>query len=304
MPSCADHARVGLCNTARANLGYVADTIQLADRRPSSGGAEMQMIDRIPEVGVFIGLAAIFAFTFWGGSVFGQRSRPRDDTVAEKRADTSGVALGGMLTLTGFLLAFTFSSAGSQFDSRRQLVIDEANAVGATFQGTDLLVEPHRSELRGLLVEYAELRATIDDFEGSSSEFDDFIGRSELLLDQMVVEVNAAANLDPTPVVAGVVGSLNTMIDIHGVRADLRWNRTPPMVFVTLVFLASMGIFLLGYRRELHDSLALVSAGLLVATYVTVFTMMIDLDRHTRGIFSVSQRPMIDLRDSLLSLTT
>lgn len=89
----------------------------------------MQLIDRVLTAVVLVGLLVIFACMFWGGFTFGQRRRAQDDTAAEKQADASGAALGAMLTLTGFLLAFTFALAGSHFDSRRQLVIDEANAV-------------------------------------------------------------------------------------------------------------------------------------------------------------------------------
>jgi len=57
-------------------------------------------------------------------------------------------------------------------------------------------------------------------------------------------------------------------------------------------------------RRGLRDNSAPLSAGWLVVTNATVLAMVIDLDRHTRGIYSVNQQPMIELRDSLLALMT
>ncbi len=41
--------------------------------------------------------------------------------------------VGAILGLAGFLLAFTYSIAGSQFDSRRLLMIQDANAIGTAF---------------------------------------------------------------------------------------------------------------------------------------------------------------------------
>ena len=89
------------------------------------------------------------------------------------------------------------------------------------------------------------------------------------------------------------------MIDINNTRTDLRWNRIPPMVFLALAFLSILAMILVGYIRGLIDRVSPLSILILVITYVTVFTLVIDLDRHTDGMFSVNQQPMIELRDSL-----
>ena len=257
------------------------------------------LLDAIPDWAVFVGLLFIFLGSVWVGFRFGQRRRRRSDTLAKKDAQASGAARAAMLTLIGFLLGFTFSLAGSHFDGRRQLVIDDANAIGGTFAGTELLQEPYRSNIQRLLIEYVDFRPNINNYEGTTTKFDEFIQRSERLQEQMLVEGSAAARLDPTPVVATFVNSLNTMIDIHNIRTDLRWNRIPPMIFVALAFLSILAMSLVGYVRGLTDLVDPFPKLLLVITYVTVFTLVIDLDRHTDGIFSVSQQPMIELRDSL-----
>jgi hypothetical protein len=116
----------------------------------------------------------------------------------------------------------------------------------------------------------------------------------------MLVEGIATANMDPTPVVATFVNSLNNMIDIHEIRTNLRWARVPPMIFLALIFMSVLAMILLGYQRGLIDRVSLLSIVLLVVIYITVFIIVIDLDRHTDGIFTVSQQPMIELSDSLL----
>ena len=62
------------------------------------------------------------------------------------------------LALLAFILAFTFGLAGSWFDVRRRLVIDEANAIGTTYLRAGMLPEPHRSDVRDLLREYVDVR--------------------------------------------------------------------------------------------------------------------------------------------------
>ncbi len=257
------------------------------------------LLDAIPIWGVFAGLLFIFSGSVWVGFRFGQLRRRRAEALAEKQAAVSGTALAAMLTLIGFLLVFTFSLAGKHFDTRRQLVIDDANVINITFAGTELLQEPHRSNIQGLLIDYVDFRPTINNYERTTAQFDEFIHRSERLQEQMLVEGSAAAWLDPTPVVATFVNSLNTLIKIDNIRTDLRWNRIPSMTFLALAFLSTLAMFLVGYIRGLIGRAALLSTLLLVITYVTVFTLVIDLDRPAKGIFFVSQQPMIELRDSL-----
>ena len=46
-----------------------------------------------------------------------------------------------MLGLLAFILAFTFGAATSRFDDKKQLLLDEVNAIGTTFLRTDFLSE-------------------------------------------------------------------------------------------------------------------------------------------------------------------
>ena len=59
-----------------------------------------------------------------------------------------GAIVGAILGLLAFLLAFTFGMAASRFETRRELVLDEANAIGTTYLRAALLPEPHRVEVR------------------------------------------------------------------------------------------------------------------------------------------------------------
>src|SRR5262245_48712675 len=50
------------------------------------------------------------------------------------------------LGLLAFVLAFTFAMAASRFDTRRQMVIEDANAIGTLYLRTSLLAEPGASQ--------------------------------------------------------------------------------------------------------------------------------------------------------------
>ena len=63
-----------------------------------------------------------------------------------------------VLALLAFLLTFTFGMAASRFEARRQVLLDEANAIGTAYLRAALLSDPQRAEIRKLLREYVDVR--------------------------------------------------------------------------------------------------------------------------------------------------
>jgi hypothetical protein len=64
-------------------------------------------------------------------------------------------------SLLGFLaliVGFTFLMALTRFETRREAVLNEANAIGTTALRARLLPDPHRTETLKLLREYAQVR--------------------------------------------------------------------------------------------------------------------------------------------------
>jgi hypothetical protein len=63
-----------------------------------------------------------------------------------------GSIVGALLGLLAFILTFTFGMASSRFDSRRQLLLDEVNAIGTSALRAQMLTEPERSNCLGLFL--------------------------------------------------------------------------------------------------------------------------------------------------------
>ena len=75
----------------------------------------------------------------------------------------TGVLVGSILALLAFLLAITMGMASDRFDTRRGLVLEEANPIQTTYLRAGYLPEPASSEIRNLLREYVPLRITPSD---------------------------------------------------------------------------------------------------------------------------------------------
>src|SRR5262245_23780758 len=85
------------------------------------------------------------------GFRYGRRRSPQTD---ERTRSYEVTLQGAILGLLGLLLGFTFAMAVSRFDSRKRLVVDEANALGTAFLRARLLPEPERTEVATLLRRY------------------------------------------------------------------------------------------------------------------------------------------------------
>ena len=72
-----------------------------------------------------------------------------------------GYLVGSLLGFLALLMAFSFSMALDRYEERRHLVIQEANAIGTAYLRTQLLDEPHRGRLSGLLVAYTDNRIAL-----------------------------------------------------------------------------------------------------------------------------------------------
>ncbi len=254
-----------------------------------------QFLDNVPYWLVFVGYLLLFALSIEAGFRLGRWKGPSADVLAESRKAQAGTVLGAMLALVGFLVAFTFGMAGSQYDARRKLVIDEANAIGTTYLRAAHMPEPHRSNIRRLLREYAADRQIVA--EEVSNEIK---ARAAQYHEKIWTESTMITQADRTPVVAIFLQSLNETIDIYAKRVDVvLWKRIPDMLFVVLAFLSIVVMVLYGYWMGWSARRHVFPTALLVVAYATVFLLVVDLDRPRGGFFRVSHQPLIELSKSL-----
>ena len=202
--------------------------------------------------------------------------------------------------LLALLLAFTFSMSVTRYETRKQLLVDEANAIGTTYLRSQMLPEPYRSDVAKLTGDYVASRLRDYGTVLNEQEFETEELNGRRLQNQLWSQAIAAAAKDPQPVPTGLfISSLNDVIEVAAKRAAARENHVPQPVltFLFLVTILTMG--LLGYGCGLgnHRNIAATSTVCLLVSLV-ILTIM-DLDRPRRGLITISQKPMLELRDSL-----
>ena len=184
--------------------------------------------------------------------------------------------VGGILALLAFVLAITFNMVSSRYSERKENLLTEVNAINTAYLQADLLAEPHKSEAKQILREYAGVRAT-GAYEGTREEA---LSRSLELQDRLWAEVNTAIRSTPTPVGMAVAQSVLRVISVHENRMTyaLR-HRVPDRVWVTLYGIAAFAMLTLGSQAGLSGIRRLLQIVPSAIALAALMTLIIDLDR-------------------------
>jgi hypothetical protein len=250
-------------------------------------------LDALPLWGLFLAILLLVLLSVEGGYRLGQYRRSRSE---EEKEATVGAMVGATLGLLAFLLAFTFGLAATRFDTRRQVLLDEANAIGTTYLRAGMLPD-RREDIRTLLRDYVEARLEAV----RSGNVTAGIRRSEQLQDQLWAQAVAIGETHRTSIVVGLfVQSLNEVIDLHAKRvtAGLR-NRIPGAIWVALFAVAVLSLGAMGYHAGLSRTSRSLAELAVAFTFAVVIGLIADLDRPQEGVLQVSQQALMDLRQSM-----
>jgi hypothetical protein len=253
-----------------------------------------QLFDYLPLWGLFFATVLVILLSVEGGFRLGRYRRRRNEH--EQHAPVGSI-VGATLGLLALMLAFTFGRAISHYDARRHLVLDEANAIGATYLRAELLPKPQRTEIRKLLREYVTVRVK----DVQTGEIEHGIARSEELQDRLWSEAVALSEKDSGSIVAGLfIQSLNEVIDLHAKRvtAGIR-TRIPGSIWVALIFVAMLAMAAMGYHAGLTGTRGRLVVFVVVLTFSVVILLIADVDRRQEGLIKVSQQAMVDLQNKL-----
>lgn len=208
-----------------------------------------------------------------------------------------------VFALFGLLIAFTFSGAASRFDVRRDLIIQEANAIGTAYLRVDLMPGAGQPAMRESFRRYVDSRLAAYRQVSDPALFKAALDRSAAIQRDIWNQVIAAMR---EPAAAPAVGTqllpaINDMIDITTTRAMATQMHPPGIVYVLLLGLAFASAVLAGYgvgeahaRHWLHS--VIFAAILTITLYV-----IIDFEHPRMGSMRVDNfdNLLVDVRKSM-----
>ena len=244
-------------------------------------------------VGLFFALFTGLLVVVEAGYRFGLFTSANAD---EERHAQIVAARDGIEILLSLLLGFTLPMALPNYNLRKHLVIDEANAIGTTYLRAQMLPEPARGKILGLLREYVEARMEFAKAGLNERDLEASFGHAKRLQNEIWRQSVEAGQQSNTALVAVFVPSLNELIDLSEKRTAALEMRMPRAIWGMLALISILTCLLVGYSMRRRFSLMMLVSPLMIAI---VLGLIADLDSPRSGLIRVGQQSMERLQMDL-----
>lgn len=245
---------------------------------------------------VFILIGVLMLAFAEAGFRLGLRLHSTNDVA---RKEQIGGIQGAVLGLLGLLLGFTFAMAVERYDTRRELVLQEANALATTYLRTSLLSDAHQTPVKDLLGRYVETRLKYWPL------VDDPIKRAEGT--QLIAELQIglwkhasdAAKEAPNDTTAMFIESVNNTIDIDAKRIAAMRAGIPGGVWLLLFVVALFGCATTSYGSGAEGVRTKLGSLFLPLLIAVVIVLIFDIAHPRVGAIQISQDALVDLQQSI-----
>jgi hypothetical protein len=249
------------------------------------------LLDTLPIWAILPILLGLFA----AAEISGAQLRKRLETNTEMFYSTSAA-----ISLLALLIGFTFSVALGRYDTRRDLVIEEAAAITMMWQRTEMLAEPERDEMSAIIRQYVDERLRYFEANVTVNRRRAADIGGDALMDQMWHHARAMNEADERPLMTRALIDALTRVD------DAAWRREaaarehiPQLVMDLLVLFSVMTAAIIGYTTATRRRVNQIPNFGFLLLLTLAFAMVVDLDRPRSGLVLVSQQPMTELRSDL-----
>lgn len=202
----------------------------------------------------------------------------------------------GLFLLVSLLLGFTLAFVVPRYSERRELLIQEANAIGTTYLRAETLPSPTREEIQNLLREYVDARLDLDAAQANEARVTEAVARAKRIHQNLWDGMTKVASSDRSAVAAAYMNVLNELIDLHEKRISASEHRIPPGVWFLILSVSAISVFTRGLTVPRRFWLTLVLVPLTIAIVVALIA---DLDSPNAGIVRLDQRAMQRLKTDI-----
>jgi hypothetical protein len=254
------------------------------------------LIAALSAIGLFLGMLAFAEI----GRRIGVDRITRHPEGLSKGTGAAEAALFGLL---GLMLAFSFSGAASRFEDRRDLIVEEANAVGTAYLRLDLLPAEAQPRLRDLFRRYLDARVAAhrsgQDLQSAYRKLTEAEGLQGEIWSAAIAGCKRPDAMPQAAIL--LLPAVNEMIDITATRGMARQNHPPLVLFVVLGLLELVGALLVGYATSANQDRAWLHTTLFAAILAMVFYIIVDLEYPRLGLIQVeaADQVLIDVRKTM-----
>jgi hypothetical protein len=245
--------------------------------------------------GLFVGMLALLE----AGRRLGQRRQALDGAGA---AAGLGAVDGALFALLGLLIAFTFAGAAARFDTRRELIVEEANDIGTAWLRLDLLPDSLQPPIREKFRQYLDARLAAYRAIPDEAKLKEELARSTALQGEIWNLSVAASRVAPNPAATMLLlPALNAMIDITTTRTVAGRTHPPRVIFGLLAAMALACSLMAGYGMAGSPTRSWVHIlGFAAVLTLTIYVIM-DLEYPRLGLIRVDafDQVLVEVRASM-----
>ena len=233
------------------------------------------------------------------GRRFGRKRLAEDPEGA--RAGVGAVE-GAVFALFGLLIAFTFTSAASRYETRRDLMVQHTNAIGTAWLRLDLLPAEVQPKLRQDLRLYVDSIIKVHQQAGDRQAVEQTMASLGKVQDEIWGLAQTAASRDGRPQVATLVlPALNEMFDLTASRYAASRFHVSLVILWFLIFLSLLASLLVGYAMasaQRHNWLHMILFALLIS--LTLYVIF-DFEYPRHGVIQLEKADQIylELRETM-----
>jgi len=213
-----------------------------------------------------------------------------------------GAIDGAIYGLMGLLIAFTFSGAASRYDTRRELITREGNAITTAYLRIDLVPAAYQPQLRIDMKDYADARVEAyrnfkTDPSTAEGDFQNAVALQRVIWAEAVA---ATANVDPASRQL-VLSSVNELIDVTATRALALITHPPSIIYDMLVALVLVSTLLGGYEMGAKSTRSWLHVIVYIIVMTSVLYVIINLEYPRWGFIRLdaSDQILIHVRNEM-----
>lgn len=213
-----------------------------------------------------------------------------------------GSVEGMVFAMVGLLIAFTFTGAANRFDTRRDLISQQVNAIGTAWLRLDLLDPSTAGALRELFREYVDGILAVGNTAAvpeASARHLAAVADTEARIWKRCLE---AVQSDPgRPLVQGLLPAINAMFDLTQMRVLSARHHPPLAIYLMLGFLILVSALLAGFamaRTPRQSPLHVIGFAAVMALSVY---LILDLEYPRLGLIQIGKfdQALRELRASM-----
>jgi hypothetical protein len=246
-------------------------------------------------LGLFIGMLCLTELGRWIGRIRIQRK-------TDELGGSFAVLEGGVFGLMGLLIALTFSASASRLEARRQMIVDETNAIGTAWLRIALLPEARQSDMRRHFVQYVDTRLAFFRDTANVDAAAHALVRTTALQGEIWSHGVIACGETPSVAAANLfLPALNTMIDLTTTGTMLAKTHLPWLIRALLLLSPLLCAFLAGIESAPLVRRAWVPSILFALMLSLTVYVILDLDYPRVGLIRIDRfdEALIELRTSM-----